>query len=140
MAEVLFSRMHLLICNYSASYHLTYYGVLFRRRTLIGNPQDNEYVTAALSRLRQIRIRIERGVLSFVKAIFTCGLLELPLRGHSDSANIRSSRSIFDLPDSRFGCFNGLLYLMMDSGNNFEDLMLFASLFSVPYYFQLFRR
>lgn len=51
-------------------------------------------------------------VLDFSTVIFAP-----PLRGHGDGANIESSNNIFDLPDPRFGCFNGLLHLMMDAGD-----------------------
>ena len=46
-----------------------------------------------------------------------CGLLELPLRGHTDNFPGETSDNIVDLPDPRFGCFNGLLYIMMDAGD-----------------------
>ena len=78
---------------------------------------DNNVVRLARSRLREIYERIERGVKSFFKAIFMCGLLELPLRGHTDNFPEETSDNIFDLPDPRFGCFNGLLYIMMDAGD-----------------------
>ena len=46
-----------------------------------------------------------------------CELLELPLRGHTDKFLGEMSDNIFDLPDPRFGSFNGLLYIMMEAGD-----------------------
>jgi hypothetical protein len=90
---------------------------------------DNPIVSHARSGVRRIRDRIEGGVASFVKAIFMCGLLELPLRGHADPSSMHVSNNIFELPDSRFGCFNGLLYTMMDAGSSAIILVIAKRLF-----------